>query len=367
MTNDRQDGDGGRWATVRKGARIAILALVALTVVWWAVVRITASDRALAVHRAGGAPAAAAVSSAEATPGATDTIRVLAWNIAHGRGDLMQGTLQNFRGGDDETRTARLIRIARVILEADADLVALNEVDFDAVWSDGLDQAETLARGAGYDAWVEQRNFDYSLLWADFAFGNALLSRLPIDGARPVSLPPYRRIEAMLIGAKTAAVVRVRTAAGSVAVVPSPREFRDAATRRAAVPPLAALRDDAPPLILAGDFNTSPPGWPGADTATAVGALIRLGWRSRRAAMEPATGELTFPSPDPARAIDWVLAEPPLRVLESRVLRGDPELSDHLPVLAVIEVRGDGTGPAAATPAGSDTAPSRDPAAGPGR
>ena len=365
MTDDRRDDGGGRRLTIRKGVRIALLALVALTVVWWAVVRITASDRALQVR---GAPASAAVSSAEATDmagtpevpdapavAALDTIRVLAWNIAHARGDLMQGTLQNFRGGDGATRTARMIRIARVILEADADVVALNEVDFDAAWSDGLNQAEALARGTGYDAWVEQRNFDYSLLLADFAFGNALLSRLPIEEVRPVPIPPHRRIEAALIGAKTAAVVRIETAAGPVAVVPIHLEFRDAATRLAAVPPLAGLRDDAPPLILAGDFNSSPPGWPGADPTTAVGELMRLGWQSPRAAMEPASGELTFPSPDPARAIDWVLAEPPLRILESRVVRGDPELSDHLPVLAVIEVRRDGTGPGH----GTRTEPSR--------
>ena len=358
MTNDRQDEDGGLRVTIRKGVRIAILALVALTVVWWAAVRITASDRALEVRGAGG-PAPTDVSSAEATelsgtpatpatpdaPDAatTDTIRVLAWNIAHARGDLMQGTLQNFRGGDGATRTARMIRIARVLLEADADVVALNEVDFDAAWSDGLNQAEALARGTGYDAWVEQRNFDYSLLLAGFAFGNALLSRLPIETARPVPIPPHRRLEAVVIGAKTAAVVRIETAAGPVAVVPIHLEFRDAATRLAAVPRLAALRDDAPPLILAGDFNSSPPGWPGADATTAVGELMRLGFQSPRAAMEPASGELTFPSPDPVRAIDWVLAEPPLRILESRVVRGDPELSDHLPVLAVIEVRRDGT------------------------
>lgn len=72
---------------------------------------------------------------------------------------------------------------------------------------------------------------------------------------------------------------------------------------------------------------------------TAVGRLLEAGWHSLRATGDPEEATLTFPSPDPATAIDWVLAEPPLRILEARVLRGDPELSDHFPVLAVVEVR----------------------------
>ncbi|MDX1675261.1 MAG: endonuclease/exonuclease/phosphatase family protein [Longimicrobiales bacterium] len=345
-TDDRR---GGRRAVVA-----VLLLLATLTVTWWAVVRVTASSRVVGVHRAAAsAPVAGAASgspaAADARPGADaapdtaggprDTVRVLAWNIAHVRGDLMQGSVQNFRAGDPEVRASRLARIAAVIRGADPDIVVLNEVDFDAAWSDGLNQARTLARALGATTRVEQRNFDYSLLFADFAFGNAVLSRLPVGEVRPVSLPPMRRIEAALIGAKRAAAVEVRTAAGAIAVVPIHLEFRSERTRLAAVEALEAVRDDAPPTLLAGDFNTSPPGWPGVGPTTAVGQLLAAGWSSPRAAGDPDDAVLTFPSPDPRVAIDWVLAEPPLRILESRVIREAPELSDHLPVLAVVEVR----------------------------
>ena len=358
------------------GARRAVVAVLlllgALTVAWWGVVRVTASTRAVTVHGEGAVSGPADVSGqvADASGGAadgsggvtsasdraTDTIRVLAWNIAHVRGDGVQGWVQNFRGGGRETRAARLSRIAAVIRWADADVVVLNEVDFDAAWSGGVNQARALAESLGYGVRVEQRNFDYSLLFADFAFGNAVLTRLPVRGARRVPLPPLSGLEAVLIGAKTAAAVEVGTRAGPVTVVPIHLEFRDAGTRRAAVAPLTALRDDTPPLLLAGDFNTSPPGWPGAGDTTAVGALLTLGLRSPRAERAPTPDALTFPSPAPRRAIDWVLAEPPLRVLEARVLGprtsrgaipggairvlGVRGLSDHLPVLAVVEVSG---------------------------
>lgn len=321
-----------RTRRIGRALRLAALVLLAVATADWVVGRATAAARAVRVHHT---PAAAAIPD----PAPTDTLRVLAWNIAHNRGDLRQGTLQNFRGGPEEVRGARLARIAGVIRAADADVVVLNEVDFDALWSGGLDQAETLARAAGYPTRVEVRSFDYGALGLDFAFGNALLSRLPVDTARPVPIPPHSRLEAVVIGAKTAAVVELATAAGPVAVVPIHLEFRSEATRLAAVPVLEGLQDDAPPLILAGDFNSSPPGWPGARPVTALGALLDAGWSSPRADGAPGAGELTFPSPDPRRAIDWVLAEAPLRVLEARVVRGAAELSDHLPVLAVVEVR----------------------------
>lgn len=346
MVEQKTDGLG------RAGAWV-ILLLLALGLGWGCVVRTTAGDRRVSVHHDSavlavldpepGEPGASDAGHFGASDaghaGATDTVRVLAWNIAHNRGDLMQGNLQNFRAGSPEARNARLARMAEVILSADADIVVLNEVDFNAAWSDGLNQAQVLGWAAGYPYRVEQRNFDYSVLFADFTFGNAVLTRLPVGPVRHVPIPPHSRLEAALLGAKTASVVELMTRVGPIAVVPIHLEFRGEDTRLAAAETLIALRDHAPPLILAGDFNSAPPGWPRAAERTALGELIGAGWSSPRAAGEPAAEELTFPSPRPRVAIDWVLAESPLRVLAARVLTTHPELSDHLPVLATIEVR----------------------------
>ncbi len=366
-------GRSGWGAPARATAALAALVL-GLNVLWGCAVRATADARMVTVHqvpaqlreppgiaavppRSGQPPDrippatadSASASADSASPAAdsaspagdapvADTIRVLAWNIAHGRGDLMQGQLQNFRGGDPVERNARLARMAEVIRQADADVVVLNEADFDAAWSGGLNQARLLALAAGYDTWVEQRNYDYSVLSADFTFGNAVLSRLRVLEARPVPIPPHSRLEATLLGAKRASRVRLETRAGPVDLVPIHLEFRSEATRLAAVPALRALAGDAP-LILAGDFNTAPPGWPRGGERTAVGELLEAGLRSPRATGGPEQVRFTYPSRDPAVPIDWILVEPPLRVLEVRVLTGAAALSDHLPVLATVEVR----------------------------
>lgn len=293
--------------------------------------RTTAGDRRLSVHRrdAAGVPAPDSAAAPE--------LRVLAWNVAHGRGDAAPGLLRNFRGGSEEERVARLVRIAAVLRRANADVVVLNEVDFDASWSGGLNQAEVLARAAGYRTRVEQRNYDVRLPFATFSFGNALLARAPVRDARWVDLPPHSGLEALVAGAKSASVVRLDTRIGPVSMVPIHLEVRSAETRRAALPVLARLpADESAPIVLAGDFNASPPGWPGAGDSTVVDELLNRGWQSPRARTDPAPDELTYPMSDPRRAIDWILVEPTLRVVEARVLDVDPELSDHAPVLAVL-------------------------------
>lgn len=316
---------------LRRGLVLLVLALLGLTLVWWAVGRATVEGRRLSVHRLG----TTAGATADSAP--TGEIRVLAWNIAHGRGDAGPGLLRNFRGGSQEQRVARLARIAAVIRGADADVVVLNEVDFEAIWSGGLNQAEVLARAAGYGTRVEQINYGIRLPFADFSFGNALLARPPVRSARWVDLPPHSRLEDLAAGAKSGSVVRLDTRIGSLSVAPIHLEVRSGETRRAALPVLEALRrtEDAP-LVLAGDFNASPPGWPGAGATTVVGELLDRGWESPRARGAVGASDLTFPMSDPRRAIDWILVEPPLRVTEARVLEADPELSDHAPVLAVI-------------------------------
>ncbi len=272
-------------------------------------------------------------------PDSTVPIRVLVWNIAHGRGDA-RGMLENWRGGSAAERAVRLARMAAVLRQADADVVILNEVDFDAGWSGGVNQAEALARAAGYPTRVEQRNYDVRLPFVRYAFGNAVLTRLPVEEARWVELPAHLRLEPLILGAKATSVVRADVPGGrAVAVVPVHLEVRSEETRLEAVPVLERIRtEEAAPAILGGDFNTAPPDWPGTGARTALGELLQQGWTSLRARAEPDPDELTFPTHDPVRAIDWILVEPPLRVVRARVLSGARELSDHMPVVGCVVV-----------------------------
>lgn len=325
------DGGAGRLRRIGRATRLLGAALVAISLVWWFVGRLTVDDRRIVVERPGGVPAAPADT--------VRSIRVLTWNIAHGRGDVGPGLFQNWMGGSAEVRAARLAKIAGVLREARADIVVLNEVDFDSDWSGGLDQAEVLARSAGYPVWFEQRNYDVRLPFWTLSFGNAVLTRLPVEAASPMKIPPHSDLEALLVGAKTASNLRLETSLGRLILVPVHLDVRSGETRLAAFPTLDSLRaHERVPLILAGDFNTSPVGWPGADESTVLEKLLDRGLQSPRARGSPSRSEWTFPTFAPARAIDWILAEPPLRVIEAHVLHDSFGLSDHGAVLSVVTV-----------------------------
>lgn len=305
--------------------------VVLATLLWWGWGRVSAAGRRLVTVQ----PAEAVASE----PPSAGTIRVVAWNIAHGRGDTEQGIRQNWMGGSRAERVERLERIAEVLRAVDADVVALNEVDFDASWSHGVNQAAFLAERAGYPWRVEQRNFDFRAPFGRWAFGNALLSRYPVVHAEWMDLPPHARWERLVLGSKDAVVVRLRVGRDTLAVVPVHLEFRAEDTRLRAVSALEAAREREPtPMVLAGDFNTAPSDWPEVGPSTALGELLRRGWRSARAERPPSPSELTFPTYDPREARDWILVEPPLEVARARVVEGAASLSDHAPVVAVIRV-----------------------------
>jgi endonuclease/exonuclease/phosphatase family metal-dependent hydrolase len=336
----------------RKAVAVAISSVVVLTVGWWFVGRLTLDGRRVALYEWRDVPEVAGVAELPTDSIRTDslavdstaTVRVLAWNIAHGRGGVRSGHLQNWRGGTTEERIARLARIAEVIRRADADVVVLNEVDFQSGWSGDVNQAEVLARSAGYGTWVEQRNYDLRLPFWTLSFGNAVLTRLPVRHVEGLDLPPHSALEAWLFGAKTASLVRLETPIGSLALVPVHLEVRSEVTRLSAIPLLDSLRVREPaPLVLAGDFNSSPLDWPGAGERTALGALLEGGWQGLRALLEPGASQWTFPTYAPERAIDWILAEPPLRVVAEHVLPDAGELSDHQPIVAEIRRAGGGT------------------------
>lgn len=312
-----------------RAVAFVVLVLVVTSVAWWAVGRLTLENRKVTVREWDGAVTAPADS--------LRTLRVLAWNIAHGRGDVGLGLFRNWWGGSPEVRIARMAHIADVVERVAPDLLILNEVDFDSHWSGGVNQAEVLARTLGYPYWVEQRNYDLRLPFATLSFGNAVLSRFPIESARWVDIPPHSGLEALVVGAKGASVVRFQTPAGPLAVVPVHLEVRSSDTRLSAVPVLDSLRlEEAVPIVLAGDFNSSPSEWPGGERETALGKLLDLGWRSPRAEGSPDPPEWTYPSYGLVRGIDWVLVAPPLQVLEARVVEGAQALSDHLPVISVV-------------------------------
>jgi endonuclease/exonuclease/phosphatase family metal-dependent hydrolase len=240
-------------------------------------------------------PAEVAAQDADQT-----TLRVAAYNIRHGRG--MDGEVD-------------LERIADVLRELDADVIALQEVDDRTERTGRVDQVGVLAALLGYEGFHGAHR-----PYQGGAYGNAILTRLPVAAIRTHPIPPA--------SGSALSVHEVELAAGisvvSVHLAGTPEERLAQADSVTSF--FARL---GRPAVLAGDFN----GRPGSP----VLERLHRDWRILEKSGDPRT----FPADAPDREIDFVLVPravggmPDFEVVEHRVI-DESVAADHRPILAVL-------------------------------
>ncbi|MCA9195956.1 MAG: endonuclease/exonuclease/phosphatase family protein [Planctomycetales bacterium] len=255
------------------------------------------------------------------------SLRIGCYNIAHGRG-LAES---NHDGGDSAVRTERLKQIAQYLDSQDLDVIVLNEVDFGSSWSYGVNQAEVLAQEAGFPYWTEQRNLDFRLLAWTWRFGNAILSKRPIQDAGVINLPGYAAWETVLAGKKRAHWADVRFGDTSVRIAAVHLSHRAEEVRVASAEELIQQADAANrPFLVLGDMNSTPVDYPG-HTADAAGRnamdLLRTKFQTCPSLQPDAEEFYTYRTDRPNRMIDWILLPSSFRFDEYHV--HTVEYSDH--------------------------------------
>ena len=208
-------------------------------------------------------------------------------------------------------------RVASVILELGADIVGLQEVDARYHIEDGDDQAEYLAAATGMSA-----VYGPALVHHRGSYGNAILTRWPVKGVR--------RVEIGVVGREPRAVLdtQIEVAGHDLRVVVTHFGLRAAERRFQTEMLVRILGSEDDPLILLGDFNE----WWGSRSPM----LARID-----AALGPSRGRPSFPARLPALALDRIWVRPARALVELRAHRSRLArvASDHLPVLATVELR----------------------------
>ena len=244
--------------------------------------------------------ATAATTAAQAAAPSPDTLRVVAYNIKHGR------------GMDDRVD---LPRVADVLRGLDADVIALQEVDDGTERTARVDQVAALADALGYRGFHGPHR-----PYQGGHYGNAVLTRLPAEEVRIRPIPPASgsalavlEVELRLPSGRRASVVSVHLA-GSV---------DERLEQAAAVTRVFASAGHA--VVLAGDFNGPPEG--------PVLTRLRRDWTVAAKSGDPRT----YPSDGPDREIGFVMFRryDPVRVVGHRVV-AEPMAADHRPLLAVL-------------------------------
>lgn len=249
----------------------------------------------------------AAAGCAHAPALAARPLRVVTWNIHHGR------------GLDDVVDVARL---ADELAALRPDVVFLQEVDVGVRRSGRANIPDELGARLGMHA-AFGKNLDYQ----GGDYGNAILSRLPLYDVRNLHYQMLRAGEQ-----RGVLQARVEREGRALWLWSTHIDWRpDDAERRANVAELRALLGElGAPVVLAGDFNDLP--------GSAVHATICEDFVDAHAAVGDGDGA-TYPAAAPQKRIDWVLCGGPdaPRPLAARVV--PTAASDHRPVLVEVATR----------------------------
>jgi len=242
-------------------------------------------------------------------------LRVLTYNIHHGEG--VDGNVD-------------IDRIAKVILESKADLVALQEVDRGVERTKKIDTMTMLADLTGMTY-----TFGKSLDYQGGDYGNGVLVRYPILEEknfllRSIQSSEQRGLLQLVIEIKGEEIVFMNTHLD---------DKPDDAERMASVQEIktAAQQYASRPVILCGDFSDIP-------TSAAIGK-IKGDFHDSWDQIGAGEGN-TYPASKPEKRLDYIFTKKnnvgsitslSLRPVSARVIAVDA--SDHLPLLVEFEMK----------------------------
>jgi endonuclease/exonuclease/phosphatase family metal-dependent hydrolase len=254
-------------------------------------------------------------------------LRIVTWNIAHGRGLRPIQGLQTKR-----SMQAHLRRIARLLLTLDADVVAMQEIDHCSRWAGNFDHLEYLRQHTGYahalHGLTTRREGIFNL-----SYGNAFLSKHALEegeavtfGQRTLGEKGFLFSEIVLGGRRVPLInLHLHYRSRQARLDQVGQIFRYLEKRHNARTPHWSV-----PPIVCGDFNTS-----GKASDATAGLLAELEYFGAYS-LHPSGGK-TFPSPLPTRSLDFILVPTELRVERTEVVRS--WLSDHRPVLTEVVLK----------------------------
>jgi endonuclease/exonuclease/phosphatase family metal-dependent hydrolase len=299
---------------------------------------------------------------AELGPG--DALTVVSWNIHYAGGP----TLDRGRGQSRAEVVNTLDSIAAHIRSWKPDIVALQEVDRDAVRSYGIDQLEWLRKATDmpyaawtttWDArWVPSPGLDPARHIGSVRSGQAVLSRFPLTEAKRHALPQppangwlYNRFylhRALLeVSARLGPDLQVRIVNAHLEAFHTDNRMDHA--RQAS----ALLAGGARHSVLLGDMNCVPPeaavrgGFvdePETDMSTDETVNLLRNIPGMSEVVPAAVNEAheaawwTFPAHEPNRRLDYVFHGKGLTLATAQVPQMDSPPSDHLPVVVSFRV-----------------------------
>ncbi len=255
---------------------------------------------------------------------------ILSWGPAPGRTTSavpakklkLRVMTYNIHVGVGMDKKLDLERIAAVINQQQPDLVGLQEVDRGVKRTQGVDEIAELARLTKMEF-----AFAHNLDFQGGQYGVAILSRLTIQKTDHRMFLNRREGERR-------GLLRIEVSSGgkrlSFATTHLDYQYEDGRLYEAGQL-LDFLKVEKGPLVLVGDFNLDSNG----DSYKLVAAYFRDAWLETQAQGKG----YSYPADRPAKRIDYIFSRFDSGVRARKAWLVETQASDHLPVVADIEVQ----------------------------
>ncbi len=286
-------------------------------------------------------------------------LKILTWNIGYLYGEGSAGDSYQKRGL--EFYQNKLEMIKKDLKSFDADVVFLQEIDFDADRSHRINQAFEMAKSAGYPYFVELTSwksnyvpFPYWPIENHFGHmnsGGAILSRYPILSAsghlleKPKNHPWWYNLFYLH---RYLQVVEVEVTGKTFRLMNLHLEAFDKSNREDQVKFLIKKIENLKPDFVAGDFNMVPRSalkknkFNDSDDYEGDRSFDLM---EKSGLSEVIPDEIyalnekkffTYPSIKPDRRLDYIYFNSSLKLMKAEILSS--QVSDHLPVKAYFQI-----------------------------
>ena len=246
-------------------------------------------------------------------------LKVMTFNMAHGRGDSFHQLLQS-----TDTTLDNLDAISVMLNREQPDVIALQEADGPSFWSGNFNHLAYLAEKSPYAWAVNGRQVE----GLGLAYGVALLSSVELQQPESIIFDPS--LSMIRKGFVVSTIDWPGQPGVQVDIVSVHLDFSSENTRRQQARELVEMMQGrGRPMIVMGDFNTD---WEHPDSA------VRLITKELNlSAYGPDVDGLeTFPLSD--KRLDWILLSGGLEFSSYRVVTD--VLSDHRGVIAEVSLTG---------------------------
>lgn len=263
----------------------------------------------------------------------------------------------------------RLDEIASILKKIDADIVLLQEVDFDSKRSSFIHQGKYLAQKAGYSyvaksATLRKKfHLSFNLLWGRIEHGLCILSKYPVESNESIVFEQTKEVPIIakwLFDPHGSQRCIIDYKGTKINVVNLHLDPWSQQTREKQILEIKNefLENSKLPSIIGGDFNSLSPKSKkeGLYMQDAPWFIDKTKWNIEKESTIPTLlhagfieadptilkfarkKNYTFPSDNPKEKIDYIFAGNRAKILDGFVYKNAKEASDHLPIAAEITI-----------------------------